>query len=583
MNFSKSPSIKQIEYARTIAITLGIHLPEDVCRYSSAMNSFIKKAETPEYQEALKKRSQEAFERRKDEIRKNLSLVELLEMLGYEEVKGKSCRTYPQYKAYNGEVVTCSIHRTEYPKKKDNYDFYTYFMVKDTSEPPQLEIKALEKSKDRRNFKDGRKGGDIISFMADRLLDYPFGSVVNMLEAIVKDRKSAEKYGLSISSIAGKDFSLPNASVRRDESYQIWKRAYEKDGGFSAKIGVYSRGLEILTDIQHLLNGSTDGNNNISRIKVTRPESYHYDTIGVYTVSCPTYTIENGKLKMIGDQKMNLLTQDFFDIVRMNIKVGSHKTNATYRVEKERLEATIRKLSKMEIPSDLKNDEAYGVMSRMLLVKYRGDDDRQKVGFIDIEKRMRKGSQRGIALVGSYPRRETKDQTLLIVENPVLDGASAIKLGYYNREKTTIAGTLGHPSELFYDTFKAYMKRALQCYNRIVIGFDNDEAGDKFSKDMEAKITDIFKDMLVEKINLEKVDLIKGFDDIKVLSSQILKMHGDSLDESSAALLNSFKNFNIERGVPSNPKFKDFNEELVEKAMEQTAQERIEVFPQIKP
>ena len=232
-----------------------------------------------------------------------------------------------------------------------------------------------------------------------------------------------------------------------------------------------------------------------------------------------------------------------------------------------RLEATIKKLSKMEIPSDLKNDEAYGVMSRMLLVKYKDDDGQIKRGFIDMEKRMRRGSQRGISLVGSFPKLETTDQTLLIVENPVLDGASAIKLGYYDREKTTIAGTLGHPSELFYDTLKNYMKRALQCYNRIVIGFDNDEAGDKFSKDMEVKISNIFKDLLLEKINLSRPELIKSLDDIKVISNQILKHHASILDENTTGLLKKFASFNIERGVPNDPKFKDFNEELVEKVM----------------
>jgi hypothetical protein len=554
-----TPTSKQIEYAKQIAKTLGISLPDDVYRYYSAMKSFLDKANSDEYKKAF-------FEKQKDEIRKNLSLVELLELLGYEEVKGKSCKTYPQYKASNGEVVTCSIKRTDYPKKSDNYEFYTYFMVKDTSEPPQLEIRNLGKEAKRREFKEGHKGGDIISFMSDRLLDYSYGSIMKMLEAITIDRKNAEKYGFKIGSTAGKDYSLPSASIRRDENYQIWKRGYESETNFFAKANVFSRGLELRGDIQELLDGS-NAQNRINRIKLTRPESDHYEDIGAYSISCPTYTIEGGKLKMIGDQRMNLLTQDFFKIVRDNIKKGSYKPQSTYRVDDARLEATIKKLSKMEIPNDLKNDETYGVMSRMLLVKYKDDDGQIKRGFIDLEKRMRKGSQRGISLVGSFPKLETTDQTLLIVENPVLDGASAIKLGYYDKDKTTIAGTLGHPSELFYDTLKTYMKMALQCYNRIVIGFDNDEAGDKFSKDMEAKISGVFKDLLLEKINLSRPELIKSLDDIKVVSNQILKNHASSLDENTTGLLRKFVSFNIERGVPNNPKFKDFNEELVEKVM----------------
>ena len=554
-----APTSKQIEYAKQIAKTLGISLPDDVYRYYSAMKSFLDKANSDEYKKAF-------FEKQKDEIRKNLSLVELLELLGYEEVKGKSCKTYPQYKASNGEVVTCSIKRTDYPKKSDNYEFYTYFMVKDTSEPPQLEIKNLVKDAKRREFKEGHKGGDIISFLSDRLLDYSYGSIIKMLEAIANNRKNAEKYGFKIGSTAGKDYSLPSASIRRDENYQIWKRGYESETNFFAKANVFSRGLEIRGDIQELLDGS-NAQNRVSRIKLIRPESDHYENIGAYSISCPTYTIEGGKLKMIGDQKMNLLTQDFFDIVRKNIKEGSYKTQSTYRADDAKLEATIKKLSKMEIPSDLKNDEAYGVMSRMLLVKYKDDDGSIKRGFIDMEKRMRRGSQRGIGLVGSFPKLETTDQTLLIVENPVLDGASAIKLGYYDREKTTIAGTLGHPSELFYDTLKTYMKMALQCYNRIIIGFDNDEAGDKFSKDMEAKISNIFKELLLEKINLSRPELIKSLDDIKIVSNQILKNHASSLNENTTGLLNKFINFNIERGIPNDSKFKDFNEELVEKTM----------------
>lgn len=571
-----APTSKQIEYAKQIAKTLGISLPDDVYRYYSAMKSFLDKANSDEYKKAF-------FEKQKDEIRKNLSLVELLELLGYEEVKGKSCKTYPQYKASNGEVVTCSIKRTDYPKKSDNYEFYTYFMVKDTSEPPQLEIRNLGKEAKRREFKEGHKGGDIISFMSDRLLDYSYGSIIKMLEAIVADRKNSEKYGFKIGSTAGKDYSLPSASVRRDENYQIWKRGYEGESNFFAKANVFSRGLEIRSDIQELLDGS-NAQNRINRIKLIRPESDHYENIGAYSISCPTYTIEGGKLKMIGDQKMNLLTQNFFEIVRDNIKKGSYKPQSTYRVDEARLEATIKKLSKMEIPNDLKNDEAYGVMSRMLLVKYKDDDGQIKRGFIDLEKRMRRGSQRGISLVGSFPKLETTDQTLLIVENPVLDGASAIKLGYYDREKTTIAGTLGHPSELFYDTLKTYMKMALQCYNRIVIGFDNDEAGDKFSKDMEAKISNIFKELLLEKINLSRPELIKSFDDIKTVSNQILKNHASSLDENTTGLLNKFISFSIERGVPNDSKFKDFNEELVEKAMGiNLPQESINNAQQLKP
>ena len=223
-------------------------------------------------------------------------------------------------------------------------------------------------------------------------------------------------------------------------------------------------------------------------------------------------------------------------------------------------------------------------MSRMLLIKDKDDDGQIKRGFIDLEKRMRRGSQRGIGLVGSFPKLEATDQTLLIVENPVLDGTSAIKLGYYDREKTTIAGTLGHPSELFYDTLKTYMKMALQCYNRIVIGFDNDEAGDKFSKDMEAKISNIFKELLLEKINLSRPELIKSLDDIKTVSNQILKNHASSLDENTTGLLNKFISFNIERGVPNDSKFKDFNEELVEKAMGiNLPQESINNAQQLKP
>ena len=72
---------------------------------------------------------------------------------------------------------------------------------------------------------------------------------------------------------------------------------------------------------------------------------------------------------------------------------------------------------------------------------------------------------------------------------------------------------------------------------------------------------------MLEKINLYSPELIKSLDDIKVVSNQILKNHASSLDENTTGLLRKFVSFNIERGVPNNPKFKDFNEELVEKVM----------------
>lgn len=64
---------------------------------------------------------------------------------------------------------------------------------------------------------------------------------------------------------------------------------------------MFSRGLEIRSDIQDLLDGfnniNTPQNNRISRIKLVRPESDHYENIGAYSISCPTYTIEGGQTK----------------------------------------------------------------------------------------------------------------------------------------------------------------------------------------------------------------------------------------------------------------------------------------------
>ena len=64
-----APTSKQIEYAKQIAKTLDISLPDDVYRYYSAMKSFLDKANSDEYKKAF-------FEKKKDEIRKNLSLIE---------------------------------------------------------------------------------------------------------------------------------------------------------------------------------------------------------------------------------------------------------------------------------------------------------------------------------------------------------------------------------------------------------------------------------------------------------------------------------------------------------------------------
>jgi len=89
---------------------------------------------------------------------------------------------------------------------------------------------------------------------------------------------------------------------------------------------------------------------------------------------------------------------------------------------------------------------------------------------------------------------------------------------------------------------------------------------------------------LLEKINLSRPELIKSLDDIKTVSNQILKNHASSLDENTTGLLNKFISFSIERGVPNDSKFKDFNEELVEKAMGiNLPQESINNAQQLKP
>ena len=580
------PTENQLNFARSIIDTLNLEVENKLLDDKNSVSDFIKTYKT-QYYAALNNKP----DLRRDFIIENLPLPKFLDLLGYQVVKNKTCPTYPVYDTPNGtDRVTCHLNT---PKKdsKIQSNFFTFFMVKNTGEPPQFEIKGIQKQNQKRAYKETESaGGTIVDFVLKRTLDYSYNDIMNMLEDIAKSDSNIEKYGFSISKIAGKNYHINPAQISQD-NFNIWLESYQKIKEIpkDEMITKNARGLNFSDDIKNMMAIS-------DRIKISRVRTQYDEFFGaifqrsfskssrkliseheemppnnsLYELSCPICLISkdkenNARFHLVGDQRINIICNDFFDKVRENIALTKQK-NVGFSVRELKYEPQdvinlVEKLSKMPIPNDLKNDESIATMAKMLLTKNKTTKEYE---LITDQKKTRFGTQRGVSIFGVSPQETQNERTMLIVENPILDGFSAIKLGYFDKNKTAIFGTIGHPSQDFYNSMKAFIFARHKHYNNIAIATDNDEAGEKFYDEIKQKFFEIYKELFSKIVTSATIlGQIHSFDELKFHANNILSKNLVKT-QTAQELMQSIADIQILRSIPDRD-FKDFNEELIYK------------------
>lgn len=553
------PSEKQLEYAKSIAISLDLDIENEPMKQIFSNGSLTSQFITRFKDEAMKK-NKEINNTKLEHILKELNFLEFLELLGYEKVKDKYCITYPVMEhPQTKDRVTLRI---EYNKEK-NLQYYVHFLPKQPNTVEQFEFKNIQKSNTQRALRLNPSGvvagGNVIDFILQRTLNYSKIDIINMLSEIATDKSKSINYELNYDAIKNKKYSIPTATELEEDSYKAWSLDYSN---FKQKSnGAYSDFTFRAIDYQDVKALDTKKSLICSAYKSKRT-----DKPVLFSFSVPSYKIyeEDGafKVKIIGDQIINVASNKIYnaalDIIN-DLKIQRH-TNVSPRFDPEELEAKAYKLSKIKLPDELKNNLGYFALECILSVK-------NEYGFyklINDNKLMRKNSKRGLSII-NFPKNREQDDTIgVITENPFLDGISAIKLGYFDKDKTILMGTLGNPSSEFYANLKQFMN--VFSFKKIVIATDNDAAGEKFYEDISIKIEEIAKSLFNEKIQkitgeYEKnfLENIKDMSDLhryaKIISAQNLTSKFDRI------FFENLSNFTVDRLVPKQGK--DFNEELI--------------------
>lgn len=576
-------------FIEDIAKKLKIEIPRECYENQIYANKFIEE------------HKKQAYNAQKKFIIENLPLPKMLDLLGLKKDKQKSCTIYPVYKETDGNTIIC--HYVKPSEENNPYNVeknYFVFFMPTGVEPQQFNIKNLKQATNINKNKKLSGGGTIIEYILNRTINYDYKDVLNMLEDIAKDENNASKYGLETTNIKNNDYNI-NESVAMQEKYNNWIKSYKTIRAIKNQEELQkleSRGLNFYDDIVNM----TELSHSIKITRMITPKQkafeeqekkYGRGSQGVmpndylFEISCPTYTLslcKDPKTQKVdisgflsGDQRIKVLTSNFFNIVRERLKNDIVDSNFIKKIEaldKDDLKLTIMKLSKINIPQDLFNNKnALNMMAYLLIVKCQKIDDitgnieKEFWGFTDAQKRMRKNSIRGVSIFGC-PKNESaneNDRTILIVENPVLDGFSAIKLGYFDKNKTTIMGTFGNPSDTFYNSLKAFLSARLIHYKTISISTDRDEAGFKFYNAFKEKIYEIYKEIFSSIVKSQEVlSKINSMQELQESCKNILE---DNLlkQDDSKEIIKAILDTKIIRTLPRDENCKDFNEELVKK------------------
>lgn len=438
---------------------------------------------------------------------------------GYTIDKEKASVNSPKFNLYeNGTKRDSIVLRFVKDEKNPNLEYFVFWIPDGSSSkvmPPQLNLK-LDKLSEQRKVPE-KSGGNLIDFISNRALNYSVNDIIGMLYDISQNPNNITNYGLKLRGDT--KYEKPSAYKPGDtEKLNEWRASFKtKNNDFLTLISSSDenfsfRGLdsqELLKSSSSLLIGAYGKKEDYTFLNLTREETKK-EFSGIFEIICPTHIIDPSKgMFQSGYQAIPVIDSNiFFNQVRKEAQTynGAYPSDSMI----ENIKNKVYKMSKMDIPSDLNTKKHFGVMSQFF---------KKKIGYINESKLMGKGTIRGITILFK-PEKKSENRNLVILENPVLDGMSAIKLGFYDKNNTTLVGTLGNPTQEFFNN----LEKVLQVYNgiftNIVIATDRDKAGDEFFK----KISDKTQQIIAN---------------------------------------NNYKNLEIFRGLPSEG-YKDYNEELMQ-------------------
>ncbi|MCI6660785.1 hypothetical protein [Campylobacter sp.] len=252
-----------------------------------------------------------------------------------------------------------------------------------------------------------------------------------------------------------------------------------------------------------------------------------------WTISCPSSLIlineedKKGRIAITGDLIMPVLTDNFFDELSKNKKTffsayPALQDNQINDWTRNKLKETAEKISKQKIPSSWGDDE-YKILASLFCknnphrVETTSVIDNKKPEYINGAKLFRPESTRGATILMTPAMSEVVDpdkkHNILIVENPLFDGISALKLGYIKTNtkdeiktlrdyNTTILGTCGNPTKNFYDVLYNLIQRGKGTYNKVYIGTDGDEAGKAFNQSIKTQMAQKISSLSVNIMNI---------------------------------------------------------------------------------
>lgn len=448
-------SKKQVAYINKILDTLDVKLNSKyinkLYKNSLLADIFIKKYE-PHF------KSLKSQDSKIDTILKKLDFIALLKLLGYEEVKAKTSITHKCY--HNHELNDRVVCRIVYDDKL-GVDYWVFF-----------DVGSFE-----------TKGGNIINFSLTRMQRYGNNNqIINILYDIALNLENYKKYDFKhIENITHISHKHTQPSKSHDIWYKDYKKCFLKNTDF--KDFTFRR-----LEFSFVKTFSKD-----IKCKVLKND---LDLDCLYMISIPSYdlnVVDNDvRLSIVGDEIIYAASDDFYDIILQKStslsstqKAQCLQTSISY----DFINQLSSSLTKQDVPSALQNPFGYSILYSCLKPIIHKDSYRLK--------HLRYGSKKSMSILGkAFKSKPTK---ILITENAMLDGISAIKLGYFQSD-TLILGTIGNPTKLFFKNLKTILSYV--NIDTITIATDNDKAGMKFYN--------LIKSYILNQTNFNNINLLQS-------------------------------------------------------------------------
>lgn len=512
-------------------------------------------------------------------ILKNINFEWLLLNLGYVKTD-KSSINSPQYRL-GKDIVNLRIDNSQ--NAKINSDVFNYFIFhtlddRKNIEPPQIEFDNIP-ANNKRNF-DGQINGNLINFIKDRALAYSEEQILFVLNEIAKD-KDKIKYFFKNVNVIEYDFKINETKILNKEeknkkcldNFNKLKTSEESDSNYEIR-GI---NLKIYSECMHQkykafviperIDNSTRDLKDFSTIFFNKTK----DSI-IKSIVCPIFNIkDDGFLSVVGFQKNPIINPEIFNIAKKIEKEHYHDIMEYIKKEDKNIICSdedvinvYEKLSKKSFPEDVKNSpELMSIITAMLKVQqYNGYNEETKTAIWKTElvnptKKKGQGSLSGVAIV-KKPMDLNKKQAIAIFENPIFDGFSALKLGYFGEYDVTIVGSLGTVTNDFLQEINKMFFMG-HPYEKLFIMFDNDEAGMRNKAKIEDSFLKELKKQLLKIVDCDE-NKINNFKNIQEVCHMILNK-GLYNSQNQKNILEKLSKIEVVSLTAKNGK--DFNEELL--------------------